>query len=180
MSNLLSKVGARFRSTFKLVNGVTFLGQMLEIPDTSRVSNFLSARRYLRTQVKTIVKPRDVMIANGVKYIIAEHGDGFYVEPIYKHFKLFEVDSIANWYITEEVVDPVSKLKSYRKQDVPVGKIYLSTQPHALIKDSISIPQDSVIAITNATVAVDDIVGDYKVVKSDVVLGVTLIEMRET
>lgn len=177
--NKLLQVGLRFRSRFYLINGLSFLGQMLSIPDTSRVSNFLSARRYLRTQPKTIIKPRDVMIANGIKYIIAEHGDGFYVDPLYKHFKLFEVDRLANWYIRRQVIDPVTKVESYEVPDVPEGKIYLSTQPHALIRDSINIPQDAIIVITNAPVAVDDKIGDYLVTKSDVVLGVTLAELRQ-
>ena len=167
MNNLL-KVGGRFRSQFQLVNGLGFSGQMLSIPDTSRVSNFLSPRRYLRTPPDSFIKPRDVMIADGQKFIIAEHGTGFYVEPIYKHFKLFEVDSVANWFIRHEIIDPVTKVKNYEIPDVPEGKIYLSTQPHTLIRDTIQIPQDCILVITNAPVRADDKIGEYIVQKADV------------
>ena len=110
MKNRLLETGEKFKMKFKKVGGGEFFGQILDIPDTSRVSNFLSARRYLRTRPNTSVVPADVMIANGKKYIVAEHGDGFFKEVIYKHFKLFEVDHEFTWARKAQVENPVTEI----------------------------------------------------------------------
>lgn len=175
--NSLLNVGLRFRAKYKKIDGSSFYGQILEIPDTSRVSNFLSARRYLRTQPKTNVSARDVIVVNGVMYIVAEHGDGFYVDPIYKHFKLFEVDQTLEHYAMVGRKNPVTGVEQFVR-DAYTDDVYLSTQPHSLIKDSINIPQTSKTAISDKELAVDDRVGPYLVIKSDIVLGVNLVELK--
>jgi hypothetical protein len=128
--------------------------------------------------VDTNLSPRDVVTANGIKYITAEHGDGFYLEPIYKHFKLFEVDSIVNWYPAKVNVNPVTGLENVYRDELE-EEVYLSTQPKSSIEDSIHIPHKTLVAVCNAAVKVDDRVGDYVVTKSDAVLGVTLLEMKK-
>lgn len=178
MVNRLLHVGKRFRSKFKTISGREFYGQILEPPDTSRVSNFLSARRYLRTQPDTRIKPRDVIIVDGQRYVVAEHGTGFYVTPIYKHFKLFEIDMIENIMGAREVENPVTGVKTVVR-DVNKGKAYLSLQPAALVQDTTLIPQEMQIAVTNAQLEVEDIVGNYVVIKSDNVLGITLVQLKE-
>lgn len=178
MTTPLLQVGKFARAKYKTVQGMEFYGQFLSIPDTSRVSNFLSARRYLRTVPNTPLLPRMVMVAEGLKYIVAEHGTGFYVVPIYKHFKLFEVDMEAQWRQTSFTENPVTGVKE-QNMDETGPTIYLSTQPHSVISDTLNIPNPVKTAITNADVKVDDIVGGYVVIKSDVVLGVNLIEMKE-
>jgi len=176
--NKLLGVGKRFRSQFKLIDGREFFGQMLDIPDTSRVSNFLSARRYLRTAPNTFLVPGNVMIAHDTTYIIAEHGEGFSVDPIYKHFKLFGVDQILTWYgstVQENAVTGVKEV--FTDQDN--GVVYLSTQPKASMVDHLHIPQEQHVAICDRQVLVDDRVGDFVVVKSDMVLGVYVLELKK-
>jgi len=175
--NPLATVGTYFQMRFKLINGIYFYGQMLDIPDTSRVSNFLSARRYLRTKPKVVIKPGDVFVANGLKYIIAEHGDGYYKEVIYKHFKLFEADMVLNHTRIVPTKDSLTGLNSY-DTTTQLGTVYLSSQPHANTEDSIRIPQEVKIAVCNKEVKVEDKVGDFIVVKSDKVLGVYLLELK--
>lgn len=179
MGNLLSKVGDNFKMKMKLVTGQQFYGQFLEIPDTSRVSNFLSARRYLRTNVNTIVKPKDVMIADGVKYIVAEHGTGFYQEPIYKHFKLFQVDTeLANYKQQVKTKNPITGVWETGRENSTV-KVYLSMQPRGLIEDSLDIQQQIYTAVSNVQLQRNDIVNDLVVTKVDHVLGVYLLELKE-
>lgn len=177
MTHRLEKVGDKFDATYKTIYGRPFRGQILQPPDTSRVSNFLSARRYLRTKPVTIVKPRDVIVVNEAKYIVAEHGDGFYREPIYKHFKLFEVDYTDTWYPKTEITDSLTGIKSVSRE-TSRGIIYMSTQPHSSLQDQVAIPQVMKTAITNAPVQVDDKIGDYVVTKVDLVLGISLLEMK--
>lgn len=179
MTNRLSKVGDKFRSVFKLVDGTKFYGQLLGLPDTSRVSNFLSARRYLRTAVKTIVQPGNVMIADGTTFIIAEHGEGFYNEPIYRHFKLFDVDAFEPWYPVTTTQDTVTGVKKVSPAAISSTSVYLSTQPAPLKVDGLQIPAQHRICICNQNIGVGDRVGDHIVTKSDKMLGVFILEMKK-
>lgn len=176
MSRLLT-VGNRFRAVYKKLDGTSFYGQMLSIPDTSRVTNFLTARRYLRTQPNTNLNIADVVVINGEKYITAEHGTGHYVIPIYKHFKLFEVTEEAQWYKAELLEDPVTGIKQIVREKKS-GIVYLSTQPKTDIEDAIQIQSKRKSCICNAPVKVDDKIGEYIVTKADPVLGVTLLELK--
>lgn len=179
MTNRLSRIGEFFKSRFSMVDGPDFYGQILDLPDTSRVSNFLSVRRYLRTSVNTNVQARNVIIAGSVKYIVACHGDGYYKESIYKHFKLFEVDEIWDWYPVKEHVDPVTKVRNQTRDDYE-GLVHLSTQPMRFSDDpAINIPLETKIAVVDKAVNVDDKIGNYIVTKTDVVLGVNLIELKK-
>lgn len=180
MGTRLATVGNRFNMPFFLIDGTKFLGQLLDIPDTSRVSNFLSTRRYLRTahDIKNIT-PSDVMIADGVKFIIAEHGTGFYREPIYKHFKLFQVTDILPWETMVETKNTVTGIME-KTRSVKTTPVYMSMQPKNSTEDSLNIQNQNYVAVVNQPVAKNDILGGNKVVtKVDAVLGCWLIEMKD-
>lgn len=176
--NRLSRTGEKFKMKFNKVGGGQLFGQLLENPDTSRVSNFLSPRRYLRTAIKASVKPCDVIIANGVKFIVAEHGDGFYKEPIYKHFKLFQVDHEFSWKTKTFVENSVTGIKEEVLSTEPTT-VYISMQPKSDIEDSVNIPQQTYTAISNLEVTRGETIDKYVVIKVDLVLGVYLLEMKE-
>lgn len=179
MVNKLLKVGERFRTKYKLVNGAEFYGHVLDIPDTSRVSNFLTARRYLRTNpFITNVFPSCVVNINGEIYIVGDHGTGFYFSPIYKHFKLFEVDKVVDWYKVTKTADPVTSVNKTNRV-LQSEKVYLSTQPKGVIEDSLHIPQQTFLAISNKEVSRNDIVDGKIVTKVDYVLGCWLLELKE-
>ena len=179
MSRLL-QVGEKFKARYKIVDGPYFYGQVLQPPDTSRVTNFLSARRYLRVTPKSIVAPRQVVIIDNQKYIVAEHGTGFYVHPIYKHFKLFEVDSIEEWRPAQVLNDPVTGIQTtVREEDGGTPDVYLSIQPHTNSEDSLRIPLENRTAICNQAVSVEDQIGDYLVTKVDTLLGISIVEMKK-
>lgn len=178
MSEMLKSVGKRFNSTYRTIEGKKVLGQLLDIPDTSRVSNFLSTRRYFRTNPKTNLVVGDVLeISNGVFYVVAEHGIGFYRKPIYIHFKMFEVTEILEHKRFVETVDPVTGVTT-KSTLTSYGNLYLSTQPKTSIDDAIRIQHETKTCISNKPVLVDDIIGSWVVTKVDLVLGVTLIELK--
>lgn len=176
--NGLRKIGARFQMPFYTVVNKMVMGQMLSLPDTSRVSNFLSARRYFRTFPDTNLVLGDVLVANGKKYVVAEHGDGFYLEPIYTHFKLFEVDVEAVWYKKAFTTDTVTGIKTMTRS-LQTDKVYMSLQPKSQVTDEISIPQQTFTAVVNREVDRDDILDGKVVTKVDHVLGVYLVELKE-
>lgn len=173
----LSKVGMKFRGRYKLLDGTEFLGQILNPPDTSRVSNFLSARRYLRVTVDSLVTPRSVVVVDGVKYIVAEHGRGFHGKSIYQHFKLFEVDEEKAWTRPSLSVDTVTGLK---KPGTPtsLGTVYMSTITSNDLEDGLKIQTPRGHRVCNALVQVDDFVGDMVVTKLDVMLGVSILDVK--
>lgn len=179
MTSRLKDVGNRFKSVFQTIDGMRFYGQLLGLPDTSRVSNFLSARRYLRTNPTTPIRPGNVIIADGVKFIVAEHGEGFYNVPIYIHFKLFDVDSILPLYETVTTKDPITGVKKTTPSASSTKNIYLSTQPAPNKIDEINIPQQYIICVANDEAHVGDRVGDYIVTKSDKMLGIWVLEMKK-
>ena len=175
----LKNVGLRFRGRYKVLGGQHFRGQILDLPDTSRVSNFLSARRYLRVHPKTSIVSGIVVVIDSVKYIVADHGTGFLRDPIYTHFKLFQVDQEAEWFTKAESTNTVTGVKE-KGVKVSQGTIYISVQPKGSISDSLKIQTPRHVLVTNAALQVDDLIGDnWIVVKSDLVLGIYVVEVKE-
>lgn len=176
----LKNVGLRFREKYKIVGGQHFYGQILDLPDTSRVSNFFSARRYLRVMINSPVEAGDVIIVDNQKYIVAEHGTGFFCSPIYKHFKLFAVDLEKILYTKSESINPITGV-SEKSIATNSGIIYISVQPKSSINDSsisIQIPQHTI--IINMEVSVDDVIGDnWLVTRVDHQLGIYVAEVKE-
>ena len=176
--NRLQGVGARFKTKLKTVTGKEFYGQILQPPDTSRVSNFLSARRYLRTTPETPVVFGDVVITGDRKFIVADHAEGFYVDHIYTHFKMFEVDDELLYYPYQDTFDAVTGVK-YRQVSPNGTKVYVSTQPKASISDALHIPTYTKVAICNADIPVDSKLGGYQVTRNDKMLGIYVLEMKK-
>jgi len=175
----LKNVGLKFRDKYKIMNGQTFFGQILDIPDTSRVSNFLSARRYLRVHIGTNVQSSNVAIIENDKYIVGEHGTGFFRNPIYKHFKLFLVDQQRAWirnYETEDLVTGVKKKSS----ELNLGVVHISVQPKSDLQDSILVQTPRHTIVCDKEIKVDDKLGeDWVVTKVDPQLGLYVAEVKE-
>lgn len=178
MTDRLAKVGSRFKMKFKTIAGLEFFGQMLDIPDTSRVTNFFSARRYMRVSPGCPLKPTDVVIANGIKYLVGFHGDGYHHEPIYRHYKMFEVDQEVAWYKKTFTENPVTGVKELTRTP-QATTVYLSMQPKSQIEDTIKIPQQTYLALSNVEVARDEVLGKYIVTKVDEQLGLFVLELKE-
>lgn len=178
MSSRLINTGNRFKTRLKKVNGAEFFGQLLDIPDTSRVSNFLSARRYLRVHPLSKIKPGDVIIANNIKYIVANHADGFHLGVIYKHFKLFEVDKEFQWFKKSFSKNPVTGIEETVLTE-QYETVYLSIQPSRNLSDSLSIPQETFTVISNIEIKRDEIIDKYVVIKVNEMLGVFVLDMKE-
>ena len=175
----LKNVGLNFRGKYKILNGQSFYGQILDLPDTSRVSNFLSARRYLRVHPDTPVTAGMVVVIDRKKYIVADHGTGFLRDPIYQHFKLFQVDLELEHFTKTESKNPVTGVME-KDPKASQGMVYVSVQPKSTMSDSIKIQTPQHVLVTNVELKVDDLLGDdWIVIKSDPVLGVHVVEVKE-
>lgn len=178
MVSRLSKTGNRFKTKLRKENGASFYGQILDIPDTSRVSNFLSARRYLRVNVNSSIVPGDVISGGNLKYIVATHAEGFHLGPIYKHFKLFEVDKELQWKKKSFIKNPVTGINEMVLSE-QYETVYISLQPSSDVEDAIKIPQETFIALSNIRMQRDDSIDNYIVTKVNEVLGIYMLELKE-
>ena len=178
MSSRLSFTGNRFKTIYQKENGSLFYGQILDIPDTSRVSNFLSARRYLRVGTRSAIRPTDVILAGNKKYIVANHAEGFHHGLIYTHYKIFEVDQELNWKKRSFTKNAVTGVEEMVLTD-QIETVYISLQPRNDVTDMIKIPQETFIALSNVEVSRDDVVGNYIVTKVDRQLGIFVLELKE-
>lgn len=92
--------------------GSAFYGQFTDIPLTTRVSNFNSARRLLRTLPESALSIGDTFVdPEGTVFLVARHGDQFINgKHLYTHHKLFEMtDKVKIGRAEAPVRDPVSK-----------------------------------------------------------------------
>lgn len=174
---MLGNAAARFDTTFQIVNGPRFRGQLQEIADTTRVSNFHSARRLLRVRPGSAVRVRDVFRTSGGQlFLCASHGDRFRIDQLFREFKLFEMTEIAEWLRKEVTVDPVTGLE-VGGDYVSKGPIYVAEEPAGDEEDQIRIPRQTFRLITGADLKVDDMVNGMIVRAVTTELGVTVAEI---
>lgn len=170
----MSRIGRRFMRDYSTIDGTLFKGQILDIPDTTRVTNFHSARRLMRVNDPVCLSPGDLFDSDGVRYLVAKHGRGV----DYTHYKLFEMTERDLWERRHEVEDPVTGLKNvdaYKK----MATIMYASEAKTNFEDRMKIPADRDIIITNAPLERNDRVGGRVVYSVDNSLGVTVAEVRE-
>lgn len=137
----LHKVVAKNLYKMKTVEGSTFEGQFTDIPVTTRVSNFNSARRLLRVLPNSILKiGGNFYDPNGQVFLVAEHGDQFLKgRHLYTHYKLFEMHHTAAIGTKgSKSVHPVTGLK-IESPAVWTQGIYLAFEMRSTGTDAIGI-----------------------------------------
>ena len=177
MTSKLADIGGQFQSRFKFLDGSKFFGQLLNIPPQPKIAGFIAARRLLRVRSQSRVKPTDVIIAENVKYIVAEHGEGSYGGPLYNQFKLFEVTDVLAWNQPVVTVNTVTGVEQFTRT-ASQGDVYLSLQTAPSVTDKLGVDQVTRIAACNKVVAVDDAIGPYIVMHTYQAFGVTVVHLR--
>ena len=175
----LGRVGNRFMSRYSIVGGKDFLGQILAPPDTSRVSNMLTARRYLRVFPPSPVAIGSIVSVDGEQFLVAEHGKGFHTVPIYIHFKLFKVDEVVSWKRPTLVAHAVTGIKTKTGVST-LGTAYVSVATKTDLEDDVvRVQTHRRLLVTNVAVVVDDLLGDEIITKVDRLLGLYLCETKD-
>lgn len=170
-----SSVGARFRDVYKLLDGRRFYGQILDIPDTTRVSNFHSARRLLRTSLESPLTPGTIFISpNGERFLAAEHG----ISYGYHHFKLFQMDLTLQWKRDNKVTDAVTGLTKGSVVKTSLGQIEGTYEDKSSVEDQLLVPKARNTLITNAALQLGDYADDRVVFEVINQLGVTIAGVR--
>lgn len=174
----LQDAGARYRTRFKIVGGIRFYGRLFEVPDTTRVTNFHSARRILQVRPQTPVKVGDVILTpTQQRYIVAEHGEGFRERHVYSEFKLFEAENTGSWTREQTAEDTVTGLQN-KSSIVDLGTIYFGLQPAGTVTGKLQIPDSKFDLITHAALEPGDQVDDYVVQRVVKQLGIYIAEVR--
>lgn len=176
----LKNVGLSFRGKYKIDGGQHFYGQILQPPDTSRVSNFLSARRYLRVHNGSAVAAGMVVIVDNKKYLLGDHASGFFRDKIYTHYKMFQVDQERTWFsksgITTNAVTGVKEASDPTDN----GVVALSVQPKSMIEDGFQIQTPQHTVLVGQPVMPNDKLGDdWVVTRVDPQLGIYVVEVKE-
>lgn len=170
----LENAGRRFESRIQIENGQAFYGQFLEIPDTTRVSNFNSARRLLRTSRNSTVQIGQIIVdAYGIFWMVGEHGQS---ENRHHYFKLFQADLQLSWEreTTEESL--LTGLKGGIAR-VLVGQIRGTYERRTDETGSAFPDEPANLFITNADLKRNDLVDNRKVIRIDHQLGLTIAEL---
>ena len=176
----LRNVGKSFRGKHKIDGGPHFYGQILDPPDTSRVSNFLSARRYLRVHNNSPVRAGMIVNVDKKDYLVATHATGFFRNPIYTHFKLFQIDATLEWISkSDRIKNPITGVWEVAS-DVSKGDIKVSVQPKSTMEDELRIQTPQHVVLSAEELVVGDKLGpDWVVTKVDPQLDVWVIDVKE-
>jgi len=170
----LENAGRRFESKIQIEGGQKVFGQFLEIPDTTRVSNFNSARRLLRTSKTAGVRPGQVLIdAYGIYWMVGEHGQS---ENRHHYFKLFQADLQLSWARNMVEEDVLTGLKGSVMLS-PLGEIRGTYERRTDETGSMMPDEPANLFITPADLKKNDLVDGRKVIRVDHQLGLTIAEL---
>lgn len=177
MRGKLDTIAHRFNTRIRILSGQDFFGLLLPAPVLS-TSGQMNPQRYLRTTINPPVHFGDVIQADTQKFIVAEHGEGYYSSPIYQHFKLYPVDDEFVLETTNETTDSVTG-EVIRSHGSPLQTVYLSYITQTARSEELIVGQNMKTAVCNALVLPGDKVGGFICTKSAPVLGVYMIELKQ-
>lgn len=173
----LADVALKGFTDLQIINGQRFRGQLLDISDTTRVTNFHTSRRLLRVRPNSPVNVADLIQTDTAQvFLCASHGDGFVGKMVYRYFKLYEMGSTAMWQrrvTTEDIVTGLDR----NDELTDMGMIYFALEQAGTVSDQLHIKSGKYSIITNADLQPNDTIGDYNVLRSDKLLGVTIAEV---
>lgn len=171
----LSRVGKRFEQRLKLDGGPHFMGQFLTIPDTTRVSNFNSARRILRCSLTSPVTAGATVVDTvGIYWLVGEHGVSV---SDHHYFKLFQAELTLTW--TREGVYE-NAITGVKKSTGPtaLGTIKGTYERQATTIDGTLVEEGKNLLITNAALLVGDFIDKRRVVRVDHQIGLYIAEVE--
>lgn len=176
----LKTVGRRFEVPLKVISGGSgIVHAIISETDQTQIPSyiFVPPRRIARVLHPTALKPRHVVETPiGMRFIVGENGPSEQVEGVlWQSFRLFQVTHQLSWTRRKSVIDAVTKQK--REDGIQnLGMIHVALEPTDREEDErrLATQVEKARYITNADVRSDDLIGDYRVIRSDEMLGVTI------
>lgn len=157
----LHKVALLNQYLLRNTDGSKFFGQFLDIPNTTRVSNFNSARRLLRVKPKCRIKASETFYdPDGRVYLTAEHGGQFLDgNPLFTHYKLFEMES-TKVQVSRKSATTIHSVSHQTIDGVltPLETIYIGHEIRSTSSDTLGVNIKRQQIITGFDIQVEDIV----------------------
>lgn len=165
----------------RVENGDHFLGFIRQTPDTTRVTNMLSARRILQVHPNATVQMGDEIeeLSTNQRWMCAEHGYGFYgAAAFYRHFKLFEVHNHVVWQRPLVDEDDLTGLTSSDALQTMSTALAISEEPEPDFRDDLRVAQDKRFIVTNKEILVGDVIDGMKAISVDHQLGLYTADLE--
>ena len=176
----LKTVGRTFEVPLRVVEGGTgtIYGVLSEAPqDTIPSYIFVPSRRVLRVTWPTALKFGQVVeAAAGTRFILGSNGSSEQPEGVlWQGFRLFEVTQKVRWTRRGKVIDPITRLEK-EGVDIDMGLISVAIEPtdREDAERRIHTSVEKARFIAGADIQPDDMLGNYKVVRSDLQLGLKI------
>lgn len=178
-TSLSRLLGAAYNlfTELQIINSSKFKGQVLDIADTTRVTNFHTARRLLRVLPNSIVQVNDVVKTPGGQiFLCASHGDGYMGNVVFTQFKLFELTQMGVWSRPTTLIDPVTGLDT-DATPIPMGIIHYELEPAGTLSDMLNVTTEQYSVITNADLKIGDRLDRFIVTDVSKQIGVTVAKV---
>lgn len=176
----LKTVGRSFEVPLKVTwNGSGVIHAVISETDQSQIPSyvFVPPRQLARVKHPTALRTRHVVkTPSGLEYIVGENGPSEQIEGVlWQSFRLFQVTDYLLWTRRGEKLDPVTRLKREGKPE-SLGLIPLAVEPTDREEDErrLATRIEQARYISAHPLQADDYVGDYRIVRADDVLGVTI------
>lgn len=175
----IRRIDRRFQTRFKIDNGPSFYGVIIEIPDTTRMSSMSAPKRILQVQENAPVAARDTFVTPaGTRFLVAEYGEGYLSGMVsYRRWILYHIDQTMTWKRPGTTTDPLTGLKKGTGTLTDLGTIYAHVSPRAPVLDEMKIPEDRTTIVTGSALQLGDIVNGETVKRVDLVTGVYVAEL---
>lgn len=174
----LKTVGRRFETEAEIIAGGSgkVRGIITETDQNQAPSYiFIAPRHIFRTRWPTPVRPGMVMQteASGL-FILGDNGPSERSEGVlFQSFRMFQVTHKLRWQRRGRILDPITRLETEGVQQ-DLGDIYVAIEPtdREELDRRIAMSAEKARILTGVAIQADDMVGDYKVVRADVQLGI--------
>lgn len=181
MPSLQTSGSSRFETEFRHDDGRRFLG-VIDVPTNREPpgNQFTSPRRLLKARPEALVQIGDVIITPaGVRFLVAANGDGLDGDtPIYRSYRLFQMDRQVDWSRISLIIDPVTR-QERESGSISLGTLWCCFEPLREDNDRVfRVREDRQRMITGADLKLNDQVGPYVVKRVDHLLGVTVAEVQ--
>ena len=178
----LSSVTRRFQVPFTVIEGGsgTIYGVVSEAEQNSQPAYLFSVPRLvLRTVANGLMKPGMVIESpEGHKYIAGFNGPSEHISgTLWDSFRMFTATDQVDWYRRGKVLDNVTQLEhdsgAEKVQDTPIW-VAIEQISREQLDRKIHGSFETATFISAAPVLADDILGDRKVTRSDLQLGLKI------
>lgn len=178
MTLSLKTVGKRFEITLSVIDrGSGRIAGVMTETDQSQVPSyiFVPPRHVFRTAFPTALKPGMVVqTPAGMRYLVGENGPSEQTEgTLWMSFRLYQITGRYSWVRRTTTIDPITKTPR-AGAPTALGNIWAVIEPTDREEPDrkMQLSMEKARFLSGHPVEADDLLGPYRVLRSDHVLGV--------